>query len=197
MSKLHYLTALLLIILLAVVSGWIFDSMEKKPDATKQKVRHDPDYFLKNFTATTMDNKGKPAYQIKAEHLEHYPDDDSMKLEKPAFFFYQDNKKSWTATADSALVLNNNAVIHLSGNVVLNQILSSQEASEQNKNDPVQLNAEQLTIETDKNIAHTKSNVKLIKGKNYIQAKGMRADLNKNKIEFLNNTRSYYVIPAR
>ena len=62
MGKLHYLTALLLIILLAIVSGWIFESIDKSPVLTKEKLRHDPDYFLKNFTATTMDNKGKPAY---------------------------------------------------------------------------------------------------------------------------------------
>lgn len=81
MTKLHYLTALLLITFLAIISGWVFESIEKHPILTKEKPRHDPDYFLKNFTATTMDSKGKPAYQVKAMHLKHYPDDGSMELQ--------------------------------------------------------------------------------------------------------------------
>ena len=46
MGKLHYLTVLVLIILLAIASGWIFDSIDKTPVLTKEKLRHDPDYFL-------------------------------------------------------------------------------------------------------------------------------------------------------
>ena len=192
MGKLHYLTALLLIILLAVVSGWIFDSIEKSPILTKEKVRHDPDYFLKNFTSTTMDDTGKPAYQVKAHHLEHYPDDDSMKLQQPLFSFYKDKTKTWTAQANEALVLNNSEIIHLKGEVVLRKVLNPAE-----NNEPFFLTAEQLTIEPERNIAHTKSKIKLNKGTSYIQADGMRADMKNNKIEFLSNTRSHYVLPAK
>lgn len=192
MSKLHYLTALLLIVLLAVVSGWIFESIEKSPILTKEKIRHEPDYFLKNFTATTMDDTGKPAYQVKANHLEHYPDDDSTKLQKPKFSFYKDNIKIWTAEANEALVLNNNKKINLKGNVILKRI------SDPGKNNvPMILKAEQLTIEPERNLAHTKSKIKLLQGKNYIQAIGMRADINKTKIEFLSKTRSHYVLPVQ
>ena len=192
MGKLHYLTALLLIILLAVVSGWIFESIDNNPIRTKEKVRHEPDYFLKNFTAMTMDEMGKPAYQVKANHLEHYPDDGSMKLQQPIFSFYKDNTKIWTAQANEALVLRNNEIIHLTGEVVLNKVLTSAK-----DNEAMFLTADQLTIEPEKNIAHTKSKIKLNKGKSYIQAVGMRADMNKNKIEFLSNTRSHYVLPAK
>jgi len=192
MGKLHYFTALLLIILLAIVSGWIFESIENKPLLTKEKLRHDPDYFLKNFTATTMDNKGKPAYIVKAEHLEHYPDDNSMKLEQPLFTFYENNNKNWTAKADQAFILQNNKTIHLVGNVVLNQILSADKNTA-----PIILTSEQLTIEPELNLAHTKSNIKLTRGSDTIQAIGMRADMNKNKIEFLSKTRSHYVLPTK
>lgn len=192
MGKLHYLTALLLIILLAIFSSWVFESIEKSPILKKEKLRHDPDYFLKNFTSTTMNNTGKPAYQIKAEYLEHYPDDDSMKLQKPFFSFYENNIKTWTAQANEAVILQKSQQIHLKGNVILNQILSS------NKNNlPIKLLAEQLTIEPKQNLAHTKSKIKLHKGSSYIQALGMRADMNKNRIEFLSRTRSHYVLPAK
>lgn len=196
MSKLHYLTALLLIILLAVVSGWIFESIENSPVLTKEKLRHDPDYFLKNFTATTMDNTGKPVYQVKANHLDHYPDDDSMKLQQPLFSFYENNIKTWTAQANEAIVLQQSEIIHLMGDVVLNQIISSDTLSDISTAAMI-LTAEQLTIENKKNLAHTKSNIKLTKGKSYIQAQGMRVDMSKNRIEFLSQTRSHYVLPEK
>lgn len=191
MAKLHYLTALLLIILLAIASGWVFESIEKSPILTKEKLRHDPDYFLKNFTATTMDNKGKPAYQIKAQHLEHYPDDDSMKLQHPLFSFYKNNIKTWTAQANEALIIQDNEKIHLTGQVILSQVSPDKNSA------PIVLTAEQLTIDAEKNLAHTKTKIKLQKGDNTIQATGMRADMNKNRIEFLSKTRSHYVLPAK
>jgi len=190
MGKLHYLTALLLIILLAVVSGWVFESIDKKPIIPTDKLRHDPDYFLKGFTATTMDKAGKPAYQIKANHLEHYPDDGSMKLELPFITFYENNIKAWTAQANKAVILKDNEKIHLTGDVVLKQIVST-------KKIPMTFTAAQLTIEPNQNIAHSTSSVKLIQGTNIIQAIGMRADMNKNKIEFLSKTRSHYVLPTK
>lgn len=190
MGRLHYLTILLLIILLAIVSGWVFESIEKNPILTKEKVRHDPDYFLKNFTATTMDEKGQPAYQVKAKHLEHYPDDDSMKLQYPLFSFYENNIKTWTAQANEGLVVQNGEKIHLSGSVILNQIKNSTKDSA-----PIILTAEQLTIEPKRDIAHTKSKIKLSQGQNTISAIGMRADMNRSRIEFFSNTRSHYVSP--
>ena len=187
MSRLHYLTALLIVILLAMASGWIFESLEKNPILTKEKARHDPDYFLHNFTATTMNAKGNPAYKVTAQHLEHYPDDNSMKLQTPFFSFYENNIKTWTAQSHEATVVENGEKIYLSGEVVLNQIKISK------KDIPAVLSAEQLIIEPKNEIAHTKSKINLRKGKNTIDAVGMRADLNKGRIEFLSNTRSHYV----
>lgn len=191
MTKLHYLTALLLISFLAIISGWVFESIEKHPILTKEKPRHDPDYFLKNFTATSMNNRGKPDYQVKAKYLKHYPDDDSMELQQPLFSFYNNNIKTWTAQANEAHVTKDSKKINLKGNVILNQIKSS------DKNSPVKLTAEQLTIEPEQNIAHTKSNITMQHGNNTIQSRGMKANLDKNRIEFLSKTRSQYVLPAK
>lgn len=196
MSKLHYLTALLLIILLAIASGRVFESFEISPILRKEVIRHDPDYFLQNFTATTMNNKGIPAYQVTANYLEHYPDDDSMTIKQPLFSFYKNNIKTWTAQANEAVVSQQPQIIHLTGDVILTQILTINKAAK--KNTPsIILTAKQLTIEPEQQIAHTTSQITLSKGKNQIQAIGMRADMNQNKIEFLAKTRSHYVLPAK
>jgi len=191
MGKLHYLTALLLIILLAIASGWVFESIEQSPKQSKEQLRHNPDYFLKNFTSTTMNKSGKIAYKIQADLLEHYPDTDSMELQQSFFTFYENNTKAWTVKANKALILQKNEQIQLSGNVILNQMASRKNI------ELIRLTAPQLTIDTKKNILHTKSNVKLIKGHSTIHAIGMRANMNKKRIEFLSNTRSQYVLPSK
>lgn len=195
MGKLHYLTALLLILLLAIASGWIFESIEKNPVLTNKKPRHDPDYFLQHFTSTTMNKTGKPAYQIKAERLEHYPDDNSMSLQKPRFSFYKNNIKSWIAQANEALILHKDDKTHLKGDIILQQILTTGKNSKKN-NAPIKLTAKQLTIEPKRKLAYTKLKIKLHKGNSTIQAVGMRADISKNKIEFLSRTRSHIILPG-
>lgn len=184
MGKLYYLTALLLIILLAIASGWIFETIEKSPIGKKEKARHNPDYFLKNFTATTMDEEGKLAYKIKAEHLEHFPDNNSMVLQQPIFSFYEKELINWTAQSDNAIILESDEIINLSGNVVLNQI---------DEKNPISLSAEQLSIEPKKSLTHTKSKIKLNKENSSIQAIGMRADMKSNKIKFISKTKSHYI----
>ena len=191
MSKLHYFTALLLIILLAFASGWVFQSIENNPIKNTEKLRHDPDYFLKNFVATTMNKAGKPAYKIKAEFLEHFPDDDSMELKQPFFSFYENNRVAWTAEANAATILQQKDVIYLNGGVQLKQMINTKVKI------PIYLTAEHLTIEAGKNIVRTKSKVKLVKGKNTITSTGLNANMKKNKIEFLSKTWSHYVLPAK
>lgn len=198
MSKLHYITALLIIIFLAIASGGLFELMDDSPESKKEVLRHDPDYYLKNFSATTMDDSGKPAYKVKAAYLEHYPDTNNMKLQQPVFSFYEHHQPAWTARADEALMQQKSQIINLSGNVILKQLAPLTSAKSGNKDiSTLTLTAKQLTIEAKRNIAHTKSEINLSKGSNTIQATGMRADMNERKIEFLSQTRSHYVLPAR
>ena len=189
MSKLYYLTALLLIIILAVASSWFFDSIKEHQQQPEEEVRHEADYFLENFTATTRNIKGQISYKVVAVHLEHYPDDNSMKLQKPVFSFYEDNIKSWNAVADEAIIFQDTQIIHLNGHAILKQLTSPKVNII-----PGKITSDQLTIEAKKKIAHTKTKIKLEQGNNHIQATGMRANMNSNKIEFLSKTRSHYVI---
>lgn len=189
MSKLYYLTILLLIILLAIASSWFFESIKDHQELPEEAVRHDPDYFLENFTATSRNLQGVITYKVVAKHLEHYPDDNSMKLQKPVFSFYEDNIKTWDAVADEAIIFQETQIIHLNGHVILTQL-----AGNKTSFTPSKITSEQLTIEAKKKVAHTESKITLIQGNSHIQAVGMQADMNKNKIEFLSKTRSHYVI---
>lgn len=190
MGRLHYFTLLVLIILLAIASGGLFRSFERKPIIPTEAPRHVPDYFLKNFTATTMDPRGRTKYVVKAEHLDHFADDDSMDMQQPWFEFFEARGDTWTAVAQQGQILEKGKKIMLSGKVVLQQPqLSGREA--------VVVNADQLTILPDKHVVETSQRVEVLQGKHRITADGMKADMQSGRLEFLANTRSYYVIPEK
>lgn len=189
MSKLYYLTVLLLIVLLAIASSIFFESIKEDTQQHEEVVKHEPDYFLENFTATTRDIKGQVIYKVVSAYLEHYPDDNSMVLQKPVFSFYENNIKTWDAVADEAYLFQETQIIHLNGNAILRQL-----ADTKTNFTPAKITSEQLTLEAKKKLVHTKSKIELLQGNSHIQAVGMKADMNKNRIEFLSKTRSHYVI---
>ena len=169
---------------------WVFESIKNNPAFEDEVLRHDPDYFLENFTATSMDKNGRLAYKVIAIYLEHYPDDNSMQLKQPVFSFYENDIKSWTASANQALIFQETQKIYLTGNVIMDQFPNKNE-----KALPIKLTSEELFVDVKKKIARTKSKIRFSQGKNRIEGIGMRADMNKNKIEFLSKTRSHYVSP--
>ena len=84
--------------------------------------RHDPDYYLVNFTLTTMDDKGNPKHQLSADNMYHYPDDDTANLENPRLVVYQNEKDSWEIRADSGLVSEEGNSVFLQGDVFVNRL---------------------------------------------------------------------------
>lgn len=72
-----------LLLLLALLTFWL-DRMVQPPAPRKDgSNRHDPDYWVENFTATRMGPDGTPRHILVAAKMTHYPDDDSTHLIRP------------------------------------------------------------------------------------------------------------------
>ncbi|MBS4099229.1 MAG: LPS export ABC transporter periplasmic protein LptC [Sulfuricella sp.] len=72
-----------LVFLLALLTFWL-DRMVQPPGAQKDgSQRHDPDYWVENFTATRMGPDGTPQYVLVGGKMTHFPDDDSTHLVRP------------------------------------------------------------------------------------------------------------------
>ncbi|MGA8259799.1 MAG: LPS export ABC transporter periplasmic protein LptC [Arenicellales bacterium] len=115
LEKIVYITVFACLGLLSV---WLqFGFMEqpaKKVDASK---RHDPDYYMENFTAIGMDKDGKRKYIIEAERMVHYPDDDTALLDKPHIIQFKPGVAPRHAYAESGWMASNGNEILLTGNV--------------------------------------------------------------------------------
>ena len=187
MSKLHYITILLLVILIAAFSNWLLSSFETKPLGIKKEVRHDPDYFIDQFVATQLNQSGKPRYRLEADKLNHYPDDDSIELTRLKLKLFRVKLPAWTAEADEGLVLKKGTLIKLKGHVVMQRPKSRNEAA-------VKLVTRNLVIYPQKEYAETAAAVKITSADSIIEATGMKVYLADGRLELLSDTRGKYEI---
>lgn len=73
---------LLPLLLLLAATYWLNQQVQPLPQVQGQQ-RHDVDYYIDNFTATSLNIQGQPRFTLNAEKLWHYPDDDTTHLQMP------------------------------------------------------------------------------------------------------------------
>ena len=79
--------------------------------------RHDPDYYMENFTAIGMDDEGRRKYIIEAERMVHYPDDDTALLDNPHIIQYEPGKAPRHTYSESGWMGSDGNEVLLTGNV--------------------------------------------------------------------------------
>lgn len=83
---------LILAAMLALLTFWINQVVEKSGPKIDGSNRHDHDYIVNNFYTTKTDLLGNLHYVLAATEMEHFPDDDSTVLQRPRFTQYSINK---------------------------------------------------------------------------------------------------------
>jgi len=179
---------LTLIALLALLSWWLKDTASPIKSATDYNIRHDPDYFADNLVTTSMDESGNIHYQMAVEHIEHYPDDNSLLLVKPRIIFYQDQRPQWTISSAKGIATDKNEQVTFSQNVVVIQ-------TGQDNITSMTMTTEELRIKPGLKLAETNSDVQFKGINESISATGMEADIGKNFIHLKSNVKSIFVSP--
>jgi lipopolysaccharide export system protein LptC len=109
---------ILLFGVLGLLSIWLqFGIIEREQVVFDGNERHDPDYYIENFTATGMDKLGQRRYVLEAERLVHYPDDDTALLDNPHIIQYEDGAPPRHTYSDSGWISSDGNEVLLTGNV--------------------------------------------------------------------------------
>ncbi len=172
-----------LAIILAIIAGFSYWTLDKltDDDVTKlSKLAHYPDYYMENFTTLTMNQDGTPKNRLNAEYMAHYPDDNTSELHEPELEIYRQDKQPIYVESDMGWVTSNNDVILLSGNVYLHQ-------NDNNGELKLELITEDARVLVDQKYAETDKAATLISKKSTTTSIGMRAYLQEQRMEFLNN----------
>lgn len=80
---------LLLAGLLAGMTYWLEITSRPPTDARDGKSRHDPDYFVEDFTVQRFGPEGILQHTLHAASMRHYPDDDSTIIVAPDLIWHR------------------------------------------------------------------------------------------------------------
>ena len=93
--------------------SWI----EEEAESQNFDTRHDPDYYIENFTATGLDKNGQRRFVIEAERMAHFPDDDTALFDYPHVIEYLEDEAPRHTYADNGWMSSSGDEIILTGNV--------------------------------------------------------------------------------
>ena len=105
------------LVLLAALSWWLPLRLSDRGPVFESETRHAPDYVIENFTAIAMDAIGWRKHELRAVRLEHYPDDDTVQLEKPYLIQYVPGGPPTHTRADRGTASPDGKEILMRGNV--------------------------------------------------------------------------------
>jgi lipopolysaccharide export system protein LptC len=173
----------IILILLASASAWLLNKLTSGESTAMSQIRHDPDYYMENFTTWTMEEDGNPKNILTADYMAHYPDSDALELVNPRLEVYRKDKLPVRIIADKGWVTDGNEVILLTGNVRL-----WEEDAAGNKK--LEIISTDVRILPDQEYAETDNPARLIRGNIITNATGLRAWMKESRLELLGNVQT-------
>lgn len=175
----------LILLLIAVGSGWMLKELSDeeivKPDAS----RHTPDFYMDDFSTTTMDESGNPKRRLMAEHMEHFPDTDTNEFEKPYLIIYHPTRPPWHVKSERGWVSGGNEVMLLLGKV---HIWQDNEAGIRE----LDIKTRDLRVLPESQYGETDKPVVIRTQTTESRSVGMRAYLEQRRVELLSRVRTVY-----
>jgi len=180
------LIASLVLVLLAVLSGWLGSTVEKKGGArSSESVKHDTDLFFENSIITTMGPDGKPKNKLVSEKVTHYPDDDTTEIIKPDITLYKEGQPPWHVTAHRGWVSSDGDNVLLRGDVVIDRPSAGRVQAARLTTSEIRIRPKDQYAETDKPVTMTSDSYRT-------QSVGMRIYLQQGKLQLLGNVKGHY-----
>ncbi|HEX9584731.1 MAG TPA: LPS export ABC transporter periplasmic protein LptC [Gammaproteobacteria bacterium] len=170
---------------IAVLSGWLLQRLDQEPAARPQAGRHLPDYYVENFTSTTMDESGLPHRRVSADYMAHFPDTDTHELSRPYMVLYRESSMPWHVRAERGWISSNGDVLLLLGKV---HIWRNNSAGERQ----MDIRTEDLRVLPDTNYGETDKLAIITTPGTESRGVGMRAFLDRSRVELLSQVHTLY-----
>ncbi|MDE2118241.1 MAG: LPS export ABC transporter periplasmic protein LptC [Betaproteobacteria bacterium] len=185
LQRLREWSALLPLLLLLAATYWLNQQVQPlppKPDAGK---RHDPDFIISKFSATTLNEQGVPHFLVSAQKMMHYPDDDSTHLDEPQLSSVNADRPPVYAFARQGEVSSKGDEIFLRDDVKLVRAASATQSE-------MTFTTTYLHVIPDRDLADTDRPVTMTDAHNIVHAVGMQFDNKARKMKLLAQVRSQH-----
>lgn len=176
---------LLPLLLLLGAAYWLNLQVQPPTSGDKQNLRHDPDYVIDNFTATSLDEQGKIRFVMSAKKMWHYPDDDSTHMEAPRLESFTAEHPPLRMSAQDGEVSRKGDDVFLRNEVKIVRPAYADKSE-------LTFNTNYLHVIPDKDTADTDQAVTLVDARTTVNAVGMELDNRARTIKFLSHVNTVY-----
>ncbi len=180
---------ILVVLLLAMVSGWLWRVVESSHLLTGRVVAHDPDLIMERFASRQLGENGEIRYTLSARKMIHYPDDDTSYFDEVVFASYEPGVPTVVISSQQAVRSTPQDEVIFSGNVVVTRDASKDQSG-------TVLHTSWLKVQPDRGIAETNQPVKIDYGLNTLTALTMVVN-NKTKIAEFTRAHVIYKTPRQ
>jgi lipopolysaccharide export system protein LptC len=136
--------------------------------STPEAVTHEPDYTLDHFTLQRFDATGALKIEIEGDRMQHFPDNETMEVEKIRVVSIEPTGRRMTATALHGRAKDDSSEVWLDG--------QAQVVSETPGEVPIQMNGEHLRAQPKLKLVESDSTVIVQQGGSEFHADGMLYD---------------------
>ncbi|MGE5640912.1 MAG: LPS export ABC transporter periplasmic protein LptC [Clostridia bacterium] len=147
--------------------------------------RHDPDYLVTNFTATTYNNTGQAESVLAAARMIHYPDDDSTELIEPRLVQTKPNESRMSVRAERGALSRDGQEIFLYDHVLLTRAALGERPE-------ARLKTAFLHVVRDRSLALTDREVHIEEDSRSIAGRGMEYNYDSGQLLLREHVRGHF-----
>jgi lipopolysaccharide export system protein LptC len=156
---------LALMLALALLTFYLERAVREEDTPTPLR-RHDPDYFVVNFTTTTYNQDGAVETVMSADKMVHYPDDDTTELFAPRVVQAKPRQPRFSVRAERGQLSRDGDEIFLYGDVLLVREASAERPE-------ARMTTEFLHVLRDRSLVRSDREVKIVEGGRSLSGRGM------------------------
>lgn len=106
--------------LLALGTWWLVRNAPKPlSSGTEKAVRHDPDYFLKDFVIKNFESSGRLKSRLNGTTGEHFPDTDTLEIQDARMLSFTPDGRKTIGSSNRALSNGDGSEIQMFGQAVI------------------------------------------------------------------------------
>jgi len=176
--------AISLILLLVPLLWWGLSSTDTGDKAAVSPGKERTDFFIRSARITRWDMAGEIAQELESPLLRHYPDAAEMHLESPRARIPDEPGKDFHIQAREGRMPDSQERIILAGDVLLHDNPPSGRLTE--------MRTELLTLYPPRDYAHTDQPVRVTRGPDYTDSRGMEIFFDEQRVELLSEVKGTY-----
>jgi lipopolysaccharide export system protein LptC len=159
---------------LALGSYWLVRTAPEVAVAERVRpVSHEPDYFIEGFTIKNFDGTGRIRTEVAGSKANHYPDTQTLEIDKVHIRALDESGRVTTASAQQAISNKDASEVQLIGNAVV--VRQSADPTDQ-RTPRLEYRGEFLHLFTDTEIVKSHKPVELLRGRDRFSADQLEFD---------------------